>query len=86
MRKIIAGDTLGPNGSDYIVVVKNDDGTTITELFRESIVDSTLYPSIHDNSAKILFVNKILAERSEESLTPEEIEFINNPKFSGPGA
>ena len=63
MRKIIAGDSLGPKGSDYAVVLKNDDGSR-TDLFRKQS-NSALYPNMHDINATVEFVNKVLTDRSE---------------------
>lgn len=85
MRKITAGETLTANGTDFIVVIKNDDGTTQTELLKETVTESSVYPATTDQVGRINFVNKVLAEQSQEPMTEEEVQFFNSPRFIEPG-
>lgn len=81
MRKITAGKTLTGNGTEYIVAIRNDDGTTHTELLREAVTEECIHPATVDSVARVAFVNKVLAEHSQEPMTEEEVKFFNSPRF-----
>lgn len=84
MRKITAGKTLTGNGTEFIVAIRNDDGTVLTELLRETVIETSEYPHTTDFMARVNFVNKVLIENSQEAMTEEEVKFFNSPRFIEP--